>query len=156
MSDEPDQIIDYAELIKGNVRDLKSFSLDIQTERRAAFDAVLTRTENLLTVAQSKMWKELGFQLHDCKDPPARFFWTRLDALAFARIADTLGQLQALGYVLTRVGDQQVGAGAAGTARAGWATNGPAVSSSFSSSMSDAALFSSPNAASAAFGKSRR
>ncbi len=88
MSDEPDQIIDYAELIKGNVRDLKSFSLDIQTERRAAFDAVLTRTENLLTVAQSKMWKELGFQLHDCKDPPARFFW---DEARRARVCENCG-----------------------------------------------------------------
>ena len=38
MGDEPYEIIDYAELIKGNARDLKSFSLNIHAERREAVE----------------------------------------------------------------------------------------------------------------------
>jgi len=91
MSEEPYETVDNAELVRLAIREVKDASRDIPTERRAAVDDLINRAEEMLAMARSKSAKELGFQLHDCKYPPALLLWN--EAMQ-ARICENCGHIR--------------------------------------------------------------
>lgn len=91
MSEEPYEIVDYAELIRLAIREVEAASYDIPTERRAAVEEIIRRAEGMLAVARSKSAKELGFRLHDCKYPPPLMLW---DERRNAHVCENCGHTQ--------------------------------------------------------------
>jgi hypothetical protein len=75
MSDEPYEFVDYHELVKLAIRDVKTASVDVSAERRAAVEELLKRAEDMLAIARAKGAKDLGFRIHDCKYPPPLMLW---------------------------------------------------------------------------------
>ncbi len=88
MGAEPYEIVDYAELVRHAIREVKAASHDIPAERREAVEEIIKRAEEMLAIARSKSAKELGFQLHDCKYPPALMFWNEAEKV---RICENCG-----------------------------------------------------------------
>jgi Zn ribbon nucleic-acid-binding protein len=69
---------DWAQYIKASAEAfalLKTLYPLLPTQNRDEIEAKIEAAERALQIADSALWQQMGFKLHDCKYPPPMMFW---------------------------------------------------------------------------------